>query len=119
MYKPRTYKPITYNSITEVFQDQLPLSSVVSHTQSISYNSNMVYANQRQQHQNERIDDSYEIQNPLTAEEQRILLKILTREYADSGRKRGAILRYIKHYKTDTEEKTGLKLYRKLKLISI
>tara|TARA_B100001093_G_scaffold520077_1_gene612515 strand:+ start:1004 stop:1348 length:345 start_codon:yes stop_codon:yes gene_type:complete len=56
--------------------------------------------------------DSYVIRwdDVLSTEDQRILKKILLKSYADAGRKRGAILRYIKHFKTEPDI-TGNKLY--------
>lgn len=47
----------------------------------------------------------------LTPQDIRILQKILRKDFADAGRKRGAILRYIKHFKQDTDP-TGLKIYQ-------
>ena len=62
-----------------------------------------------------RVQDTYEIQwaDILTREEERVLKKILLKDYPDAGRKRGAILRYIKHFKTEPDQ-TGLKLYREV-----
>ena len=71
--------------------------------------SNQVYA------------DTNEIHHGLADDEMRILHKILARDYPTDtgvGRKRGAILRYIKHFK-ETHHKpaqvTGQQLHRYLK----
>tara|TARA_E500000318_G_scaffold111898_1_gene132496 strand:+ start:2375 stop:2713 length:339 start_codon:yes stop_codon:yes gene_type:complete len=58
--------------------------------------------------------DSYELSwadTGLTNEDQRILKKILRKDFKDAGRKRGAILRYIKHFKKEPDS-TGLKLHQ-------
>lgn len=72
-------------------------------------NNNKVYA------------DTHEIHHGLADEDMRILHKILARAYPSDtgvGRKRGAILRYIKHFK-ETQHKpaqvTGQQLHRYLK----
>jgi hypothetical protein len=72
-------------------------------------------------HMSERIQrteefstDSYKItwmDTGLSVEDQRVLQKILKKDYADSGRKRGAILRYIKHFKQEPDP-TGQRLYQ-------
>lgn len=65
--------------------------------------------------------DTHEIQHGLPEDDMRILLKILARAYPSDtgvGRKRGAILRYIKHFKeTQHTPKgvTGKQLHRYLK----
>lgn len=43
--------------------------------------------------------DTWEVHHNLNDRELRILFKILARHYEDSGRKRGAILRYIKYFR--------------------
>jgi hypothetical protein len=47
----------------------------------------------------------------LNVQDQRILMKILRKDFQDCGRKRGAILRYIKHFKKE-QDLTGFKLYQ-------
>lgn len=71
--------------------------------------------------ENKRIADEHEINHGLEKDEMRILHKILARDYPSDtgvGRKRGAILRYIKHFK-ETQHKpakvTGQQLHRYLK----
>ena len=71
--------------------------------------------------ENKRVADTHEIHHGLADEDMRILHKILARDYATDtgvGRKRGAILRYIKHFK-ETQHKpaqvTGQQLHRYLK----
>ena len=71
--------------------------------------------------ENERLADEHEIKHGLSKDELRILFKILGRHYNSDtgvGRKRGAILRYIKHFK-ETQHKpaqvTGQQLHRYLK----
>jgi hypothetical protein len=65
--------------------------------------------------------DTHEIQHGLEEDDMRILLKILARAYPTDtgvGRKRGAILRYIKYFKeTQHTPKgvTGKQLHRYLK----
>lgn len=65
--------------------------------------------------------DTHEIQHGLPEDDMRILLKILARAYPTDtgvGRKRGAILRYIKYFKeTQHTPKgvTGKQLHRYLK----
>ena len=65
--------------------------------------------------------DTHKIDHGLADDEMRILHKILARAYPSDtgvGRKRGAILRYIKHFK-ETQHKpaqvTGQQLHRYLK----
>ena len=58
--------------------------------------------------------DSYKIEwhdTGLDNDDQRILQKILRKDFRDCGRKRGAILRYIKHFKKEPDL-TGQKLYQ-------
>lgn len=71
--------------------------------------------------ENKRLADEHEIQHGLDKHELRILFKILGRYYDSDtgvGRKRGAILRYIKHFK-ETQHKpakvTGRQLHNYLK----
>jgi len=54
--------------------------------------------------------DNYEIDHGLSPKELRTLLKIIAREFPDCGRKRGAILRYIKAYIPE-ENTDNRKLY--------
>lgn len=57
--------------------------------------------------------DVHEIEHGLSEKELRILFKILSRHYQDCGRKRGAILRYIKHYKEiEDQQKPKLSLFK-------
>ena len=57
--------------------------------------------------------DVHEIEHGLSEKELRILFKILNRHYQDCGRKRGAILRYIKHYKEiEDQQKPKLSLFK-------
>ena len=58
--------------------------------------------------------DSYKItweDCDLSVADQRILQKILRKDFQDCGRKRGAILRYIKHFKKEPDL-TGRRLYQ-------
>ena len=71
--------------------------------------------------ENKRLADEHEIEHGLDKDDLRILFKILGRYYDSDtgvGRKRGAILRYIKHFK-ETQHKpaqvTGRKLHNYLK----
>ncbi len=66
------------------------------------------------QSQAEQEFDTYPVENPLNAEDTRILFKILNKSYADSGRKRGAILRYIKAYRELKPDQIGTRLYNQL-----
>lgn len=70
---------------------------------------------------NKVYSDTHEINHGLADDEMRVLHKILARAYPTDtgvGRKRGAILRYIKHFK-ETQHKpaqvTGQQLHRYLK----
>ena len=65
----------------------------------------------------DRMLDEYEINHGLSDSEIRVLLKIVAKEYEDCGRKRGAILRYIKHFQeVEAKAKVGdKKLYTKLR----
>ena len=54
--------------------------------------------------------DKYEINHGLSPKEHRTLLKILAKDFPDCGRKRGAILRYIKAF-TPEENTDNRKLY--------
>jgi hypothetical protein len=64
--------------------------------------------------QSEKELDTYPVDNPLNEEDTRILFKILRKEYADCGRKRGAVLRYIKAYRELKPEPIGQRLYNQL-----
>lgn len=55
--------------------------------------------------------DTYDIEHGLSKPELRILLKIVAKQLPDCGRKRGAILRYIKAYTTETNN-DNRKLYQ-------
>tara|TARA_R110001606_G_C15061491_1_gene614806 strand:+ start:286 stop:633 length:348 start_codon:yes stop_codon:yes gene_type:complete len=54
--------------------------------------------------------DTYDIEHGLSKADLRILLKIVAKELPDCGRKRGAILRYIKAYAPETNN-DNRKLY--------
>ena len=54
--------------------------------------------------------DTYEVHHGLNSKEMRTLLKILAKEFPDCGRKRGAILRYIKAFMPE-ENTDNRKLY--------
>lgn len=58
--------------------------------------------------------DTWEVHHDLDARDLRILFKILARHYEDGGRKRGAILRYIKYFrdKEDARYADRLPLHR-------
>lgn len=71
--------------------------------------------------ENKRLADEHEIHHGLADDDMRILHKILARHYPSDtgvGRKRGAILRYIKHFK-ETQHKpttiTGQQLHKYLR----
>lgn len=59
--------------------------------------------------------DEHEIENPLSKEQTRILFKILNRDLPDCGRKRGAILRYIKAYMPELKRDFSLSVYNHLR----
>lgn len=49
--------------------------------------------------------DTYQVNHNLNPQDFRVLCKILAKEYPDCGRKRGAILRYIKYYREQETKK--------------
>lgn len=59
--------------------------------------------------------DEHEVDNPLSKEETRILFKILRKELPDCGRKRGAILRYIKAYTPEPERNLSYAMYNHIR----
>ena len=59
--------------------------------------------------------DEHEIDNPLSKEATRILFKILRKELPDCGRKRGAILRYIKAYTPEPERNLSYAMYNHIR----
>lgn len=59
--------------------------------------------------------DEHEVDNPLSKEETRILFKILRKELPDCGRKRGAILRYIKAYTPEPERNLSFAMYNHIR----
>ena len=65
----------------------------------------------------QRFKDEHPIEHNLSDKQIRILLKIVAKEYEDCGRKRGAILRYLKHYEEQEEaQKQGdMRLFKVLK----
>ncbi len=65
----------------------------------------------------QRFKDEHPIEHNLSDKQIRILLKIVAREYEDCGRKRGAILRYLRHYEEQEEaQKQGdVRLFKLLK----
>ena len=79
-------------------------TSDISHYRNCTRNTNEVSLDQH------RIDWS----DILRAEEERTLKKILMKDFPDAGRKRGAIMRYIKHFTKDPGEQVGHKLYNEL-----
>lgn len=64
--------------------------------------------------------DDYEVQHGLSDQDIRIIFKIMAKDYEDAGRKRGAILRYINHYKEMEANETNINvdLLRKLNQIA-
>jgi len=66
------------------------------------------------QKDDQKLQDTYEIDHGLSRSEVRTLFKILAKELPDCGRKRGAILRYIKHYHNPEQHGTGYSLYHHL-----
>ncbi len=70
--------------------------------------------NQNIKDQTQKELDTYPVDNPLNAEDTRILFKILRKEYVDCGRKRGAVLRYIKTYRELKPDPIGQRLYNQL-----
>ena len=65
------------------------------------------------QNDTQRELDTYDIEHGLSSSDLRILLKIVAKQLPDCGRKRGAILRYIKAYTTKTNN-DNRKLYQLL-----
>jgi hypothetical protein len=65
----------------------------------------------------ERLLDTYEVNHGLTDNQIRILFKILARDLEDCGRKRGAILRYIKHYEENQKHLGDKKLFSTLQAL--
>jgi|TARA_R110002051_G_scaffold181387_1_gene250869 hypothetical protein len=63
--------------------------------------------------------DTDEIQHGLSDEELRVLLKIIAKRYDDCGRKRGAILRYIKHYMEQDVPLGNKRMFAVLRTIDI
>jgi len=61
------------------------------------------YNTQEIQQRDLEIRDVHGIEHGLSGQDLRILFKILKKDYEDCGRKRGAILRYIKHYREVTD----------------
>lgn len=59
--------------------------------------------------------DTYNIEHGLNPAELRVLLKIIAKSYHDCGRKRGAILRYIKHYMENDVPLGNKRMFNKLK----
>lgn len=64
---------------------------------SAAHSPQAVEKNLRVRHQ--AITDTYPIEMEISKEDFRVLCKIVNKLYGDCGRKRGAILRYIKHYR--------------------
>lgn len=58
--------------------------------------------------------DTWEIQPELNPQELRILFKIINKRLPDCGRKRGAILRYIKAYMPEPKPNYGVRILQKL-----
>jgi len=63
-----------------------------------------------EQYARQRESDTYPVDHQLSDSDFRILCKILCKEYEDCGRKRGAILRYIKHYREQETEKQSKRI---------
>ena len=61
--------------------------------------------------------DTNDIEHGLSDQELRVLFKILGKCYDDCGRKRGAILRYIKHYIEQDAPLGNKKIFSMLKSI--
>lgn len=61
-----------------------------------------IHRHQEQLHEAaNRAEDTYEVDHGLNKKDLRILFKILAKDLPDCGRKRGAILRYIKAYQSN------------------
>jgi len=54
--------------------------------------------------------DTWHVAHDLNARDLRILFKILAKHYEDGGRKRGAILRYIKYFREQEDAKNAKRL---------
>lgn len=67
------------------------------------------------EHTSNQLLDTYDIEHGLTPAELRVLLKIVAKSYHDCGRKRGAILRYIKYYMEQDVPLGNKRIYNKLK----
>jgi len=59
-------------------------------------------------------NDTYEVQPDLSPQDLRTLYKIINRQLPDCGRKRGAILRYIKAYTPEPKPQLGFRIVQHL-----
>jgi|ETNvirenome_2_60_1030617.scaffolds.fasta_scaffold88517_2 hypothetical protein len=91
-----------------------PYASESVHTYSAANQHNTERAQAVVQKDDLKFQDNYEINHGLSRSEVRTLFKILAKELPDCGRKRGAILRYIKHYHKPEQHSTGYSLYQHL-----
>ena len=66
-----------------------------------------------------KFKDDYNIEHGLSDEDIRIIFKIMSKDYFDAGRKRGAILRYINYYKEMEAKETNVNKDLFLKLNQI
>ena len=61
--------------------------------------------------------DEYPVKHGLSDTQLRILFKILARDLEDCGRKRGAIMRYIKHYEDKATPQGDISMFHALRAL--
>ena len=111
---PNLYTKLTENSERSGAHWHLDSNHMIGNEYVPRMNNHLVEANARN-------SDTYPVDHGLSKQDERILHKILARDYHTDtgvGRKRGAILRYIKHFR-DTQHTppkvNGKTLYKYLK----
>jgi len=72
-------------------------------------------ANEALQRRIESEEDTYPVEPDLSKQDLRTLYKIVNKQFYDCGRKRGAILRYIKAYTPEPKPNLGARIVQHLK----
>lgn len=107
---------MAYQHITEALNNCIPVYEIGHHCiRDLESTRQLEASQQRINRESAKVDDTYEVEHGLNNKELRILFKILAKQLPDCGRKRGAILRYIKAYQGEELKNIPKSLHNYLK----
>lgn len=107
---------MAYQDITDALNNCIPVYEMGHHCiRDVASDRHIHGAQQRINRESAQAEDTYEVEHGLNAEELRILFKILAKQLPDCGRKRGAILRYIKAFQKEETKNIPKSLHKYLK----